>query len=52
MAVNVCPKCRQVTLSFEDDSKIKCPICETEYKTKDDSSEKNSGFNRDRGRFF
>lgn len=38
MALNVCPKCKQITLTLGAESEIKCPICETIYEVKDNSS--------------
>lgn len=39
--MNVCPQCKQVTLSLDDDAEIKCPICETKYTvtSNDDTGE-------------
>lgn len=39
MALNVCPKCKQITLTLGDDIEIKCPICETIYEVKNKNDE-------------
>jgi DNA-directed RNA polymerase subunit RPC12/RpoP len=31
MAKNICPRCSQITISFECEEEIQCPVCETVF---------------------
>lgn len=35
MAKNVCPNCQQVTISFDSEEDLECPICGTVFQIKD-----------------
>lgn len=29
---NICPNCLQVTISLDDETRIKCPVCEVVFE--------------------
>lgn len=42
MAKNICPGCKEVVLSFESDSSLRCSKCETEFEVIDESGEESN----------